>query len=623
MSGGSFGIKTPKNVYNSNLLNKDFKSEVLDDYDKSKFAGQQISALPKDYGEVNVENDFDMSKFAGQKITAAPKSNGEEKKEDTENDDKIEFDFSTYALKTKIKDSKSLINSTHDYLTGEGDKIENKLETTMWSSFYGGSVKHTKDILATNKVTKSLSRMTGTLIADPNNRLVSYDSDWNKYEKGIATAKPVRTADGDVVLEKINSDETAIMRKDGNIFVLDENGNYKKTDDNFLKSDKYRIKTQSLEEGDSAYGKKSTAVKIRDAVTSRLHKHTERKYNDGTGRTGFQVLQDKVQDFSKGKYVTDNNGKKVSIASIPTPDSSVKKIETVDNSGRTVVTFVDENGKSVTYEPNSKNGKITYNIRTTNGVDQYLDKKFGAGIANINRKINDVNMRLGREPASVDNVVGSDNQYRVGQNWRYGSVELYKNGKTVEGSVLGVDFSADGKYGSVSGRADLLYGKASANFELGIDHVELSASAEASILHAEIKGQTASLQDANGYLKLGADGSVSADVAKVYAKGKIGAGYYKGADGQMHLDAGIQGSIGADLCSATAKGNVDLGPIGVGGQATVKIGIGAQANLGFEDGKLNLHLGIAVGVGVELGVSLDVGRAAKAVVDFGKWICSW
>lgn len=540
MSGGSFGIKTPKNIYSPDYLkNKDLISKVLENYDDVDFSDTTIIGVNEKKEQVSLETE------SGQFI-------------DITEDSYYTYNASEHDSSLKFNKKKT---------TKSSDNIVNSpgVDTKVWSVFYGQSAKHTKDFLG--DYFGRAARNFGGLSLDRHSRKIAYDKNGNIYESGVLVKKA----------------------------TIDENG---------------KIKYENVDPEDpNYYGKKSVAAKVRDGVSDWIERKTS--YDDiaSNRKNGsyFVDAQYKIRDISKGAYIMDETGAKTSFSA---DELSKFRTGTVSSSGGLTTTYTDENGKKVTFEPyfDEKERKVKFYARTSNGIDQFLTSKFGGMVDSVNKKLGN----------TQKTTIGSDNQYRVGQNWRYGSVGLYNNSKVVEGSLLGVDFSASGKYGSVSGRADFLYGKATANFEIGPDHIELSASAEASLLHAEIKGQTAALEDDNGYLRLAANGSVSADVAKVYANGKIGAGYYKGADGKMHLDAGIQGSVGADLCSATAKGNVDLGPIGVGGQATVKIGIGAQANLGFEDGKFNLHLGLAFGVGVELGVSIDLSRATKAVVDFGK-----
>ena len=402
------------------------------------------------------------------------------------------------------------------------DYTRHKRDATIWSSFYGGSAKHTKDHLG-RLVNKIFPK---TLTLDPHNRELATDSEGRVYKKGI--------------------------------WVDPEN-------------------PENV--------KKSTAASIRDSVQGWINNS---KLNGLIGDQGS--WKKGVEYFSKG-----------------TP-----KIDGYDENGNPKI-VLDDDGNPVIVK---------------DGLDQKIANSW------LGTKISDYNKKHGFDETKH----GSTNQYRVGQNWSYGSVALYsKSWKPDRVSVLGVSGGLQNDYAYISGGVYLLTAKASANFEIGPDHIELSASAEASLLHVDTAmgaSLTAGQALGEGFdwvpddlVLAGANFTGSADLCKVYAKGKIGAGYYKGADGKMHLDAGIQGSIGADLCSATGTADVTVLGVNASVTGTVKIGIGAQANLGFEDGKLNVHLGVAFGVGVELGFSLDLSGAVEAgaemLSDAWDWVTSW
>ena len=174
---------------------------------------------------------------------------------------------------------------------------------------------------------------------------------------------------------------------------------------------------------------------------------------------------------------------------------------------------------------------------------------------------------------------------------------------------------AKGKIGDdnngASAEIDLLHAEASATAEVGPDHARASVSAEASLLHLEAEGHAG-----NEYV--GAKGSVTADVGHVYGEASAAIGYYRGEDGKMHLDAGVKAECGAELCSATASGSVRVGGVEMGGTAKVKVGVGAQFECGIQDGKFNFKIGASLGIGFELGFSLDfsgVGEFCQKVYE--------
>lgn len=403
----------------------------------------------------------------------------------------------------------------------------------VWSVFYGGSAKHTKDFLGI--FSGNVASVFGGLKIDPHNRQISYDKNDYVYVKGKIYGKAIKDENDN--------------------YIYDEKGTPKiqtNPDEDPLMKNRYGNKKQALVA--TLTDKVSNSLEIltaksRDPRGNIIYDYDE-KGSFRVKESGFKTYQDAVRNWDKEK------------------------------------------------------------------VDPWLNNsKLGQKVRSINRKLDDKRVAYGLDPYGAAKIkIGSDNDYRVGQNLKYGNVSLYSKSIGDTGSIYNVGkFETGNKFVGASGRMDLGYGKYNAAAEIGLWRTELSASAEASVLHTEISSYVGNGQE--GIAKLGADGNVSADIGKVYANGMVSAGLYKDKDGITRLDAGVKIAAGADLCSATAKGNVDLGPVSVGGQATVKVGIGAQANVGFEDGVFNLHLGIALGVGVELGVSVDLSRGTQFVID--------
>lgn len=227
--------------------------------------------------------------------------------------------------------------------------------------------------------------------------------------------------------------------------------------------------------------------------------------------------------------------------------------------------------------------------------------------------------KLGEMLKTSDKNWGSKNDYKLGKNWKYANTTLYSQSVQGEWAVAGVGgkVETNGKYGSAYAQGDVaaLYAKANASCTVTPGAVKVSAGAEASLLHAT---GSAGAKTKIGNAEFGAKIDGKVDVAHVYAEGSAGFGCYKGKDGKTHIDAGIQAKIGADLVSATATGTIET-PIGdISGSATVKVGIGAQADIGLQNGKLNVHIGVAVGVGVELGFSVDLTKTIDGAKEIAK-----
>lgn len=186
---------------------------------------------------------------------------------------------------------------------------------------------------------------------------------------------------------------------------------------------------------------------------------------------------------------------------------------------------------------------------------------------------------------------------------------------------------AEGGFVTSSGYTDMrtdgyeefnfLQAKATANIEYGIDHINLSATASVCVASVEA-GASTEFETRIGDCKLhlgsahirGDARALEADV-KAFAT----AGLYKGEDGKTHLDAGIRLEANAELCSAGVSGGTDFLGIGTSASARVKIGAGAQFNVGFQDGEFKFKIGLAVGVGFEVGGSIDISGAIDNLTE--------
>lgn len=173
---------------------------------------------------------------------------------------------------------------------------------------------------------------------------------------------------------------------------------------------------------------------------------------------------------------------------------------------------------------------------------------------------------------------------------------------------VGANYSAS--FGYLSGGA---------NVNVGIDHVNFSASGRVSAAH--IQGQAGATYKITNRLTgkkmsvIGGTVSGSADALSANASVNGGLGLYKDKEGKTRLDAGTSIELGADLVSATGKAKVNLVGVKVGAEATVRVGVGLKANVGFKNGKFHLNLGAALGVGANVAVSFDVGEAVDNVLN--------
>lgn len=190
----------------------------------------------------------------------------------------------------------------------------------------------------------------------------------------------------------------------------------------------------------------------------------------------------------------------------------------------------------------------------------------------------------------------------------------------VEGSVLDVKIaeSNDWAEGSVEGK--LLTGEAHAEASAGLyvytknkdgsiqkvfsPGVSAEVGASVAVVQVEAEGRIGLGEDKN---MLGVYGDVEAEVLTAEAKGKVSANL-----NGRELFAGA--SAEANLVKVSGSAGVSVLGTDVGVTGSLKVGIGAHAEVGYTDGKFKVDIGAAVGVGFDLGFEVDVSGTVDAVV---------
>lgn len=183
--------------------------------------------------------------------------------------------------------------------------------------------------------------------------------------------------------------------------------------------------------------------------------------------------------------------------------------------------------------------------------------------------------------------------------------------------------SASGKYGSASASAK--FGEAEAHAEgyaglyqtdpttgkltfkpgiggsVGASVTAFSAEEEASLGNDMLGVYVKSTQTA-GKVEATAEGSIG-----LYdSKGNFNPSAYAGFGAQA-IAGEITGSAGAKILGAD-----------VSASGSLNYGIGAHANVGYQDGKLSVDIGATLGVGASVKLEVDVGGTVDAVCDGAK-----
>jgi hypothetical protein len=184
--------------------------------------------------------------------------------------------------------------------------------------------------------------------------------------------------------------------------------------------------------------------------------------------------------------------------------------------------------------------------------------------------------------------------------------KLLLAGLAVGGSVslLHGEGMASGKYGFAQGSYDVLKAEAEAKagvfYENGMPVIgaELGASACALQLDGII-----STPD-NPYAQLYAKGNAKVLEAKAGLEATLGLTKTK-----------VGAEIGASLVSVEGTLGGKLGPVEAGVTGEFKVGIGAKAELGWEDGKLKCELGAALGIGASIKFEVGLSQEACQVIQ--------
>lgn len=129
-----------------------------------------------------------------------------------------------------------------------------------------------------------------------------------------------------------------------------------------------------------------------------------------------------------------------------------------------------------------------------------------------------------------------------------------------------------------------------------------------------------------GYYAARGEGSASYEIvdgvkAHAEASGYVGAVAEGNASANFTIDknginAGLDAEIGAYAAKGEISGGFNIFGVDIGLKAEGKVGAGAEAGIGFEDGKFYANLGATLGIGGSVGVEIDFSEAIDNVSNF-------
>lgn len=250
-----------------------------------------------------------------------------------------------------------------------------------------------------------------------------------------------------------------------------------------------------------------------------------------------------------------------------------------------------------------------HSTSVTPGYGSYKDKNIlgDSDHLNINRK-QDIVEDFGKQ------INKDEKWYKPKATILEGKVEDKIEGSVLEGQLSGGNDWAEGSvYGKV------LTGEAHAGASVGLYVYTKDKDGNTQKLFspgvsAEVGASVSALEvGADGRIGLGEDknmlglyGDANAELLTAEAKAKV-------ALNSKEIYAGA--SAEADLAKVSATGGVSVLGTDVGVNGSLKVGVGAHAEVGYTDGKLKVDIGAAVGVGFDLGFEVDVSGTVDAVSD--------
>lgn len=182
----------------------------------------------------------------------------------------------------------------------------------------------------------------------------------------------------------------------------------------------------------------------------------------------------------------------------------------------------------------------------------------------------------------------------------------------IEGKwVINSGGTVSAKVGNVEGHASI-----SAGFYVMGDDGEsmfcpgINAEIGASVTAIEVEIE----QQVIGNDMLGVNVEGTATAGKAEAKAEAGAQIFN-TDGDLDMQLGA--SLSAEAIAGEIEGKAAVNILGgeVGVKGGLNFGVGAHADIGFNDGVFRMDVGASFGVGASVGLEVDIGGMANTVVD--------
>ena len=198
-----------------------------------------------------------------------------------------------------------------------------------------------------------------------------------------------------------------------------------------------------------------------------------------------------------------------------------------------------------------------------------------------------------------------------------------KNEAAVSVSMLSADEEFNVQYGSLKGDVSALNAEAHALSYFGLfsDDGKFAPGAGLEI------GASASILETSGEARLGNDylgiyAKGQAEIGKVAAAATVDFGIY---DEEGNFKPSIGAGVEAEAIAGQIGGSVGRRVLGtdIGVSGNIGFGVGAHANIGFQDGKLSFDAGAYIGVGGGVSFELDLNDTYDTIVSAYDTASEW
>ncbi|MCM1412550.1 MAG: hypothetical protein NC305_18700, partial [Lachnospiraceae bacterium] len=194
------------------------------------------------------------------------------------------------------------------------------------------------------------------------------------------------------------------------------------------------------------------------------------------------------------------------------------------------------------------------------------------------------------------------------------SITLWSGSLSREGSLLhfGKDGDVETDWGNSTYSADVMKAEEKLSAYVGLGGIGCEAGIALTALTGTVGGQL-------GSDNLGAHASAQIDVGKVEASAGAKLGYYD-ENGDFNPQMGVSAKGEAILAEVSGKAGLDIAGAEVNVKGSVNFGIGAHADIGFQDGKFRFDVGASLGVGGSVSFEVDATGLINNVVEHAQEI---